>query len=120
VEALQRADSAFSAQVLAIYLPLGEFLTRGQGAAGKAELDSAQTVQKEYWKIFWRQPEVADSIVTPSQRELVPMFASMIAIPLIDREHSQWTFGHPVTVSDKPKKVAPVVPSGSSVQVQTP
>jgi hypothetical protein len=118
VEALQRADSAFSAQVRAIYLPLGEFLTRGNGAAGKAELDSAQTVQKEYWKIFWRQPEIADSIVTPSQRDLVPMFASMVAVPQIDRERSRWEFGRPVTVSDKRKAAVPA--AGTSLQVQTP
>ena len=41
-----------------------EFLARGQGGAGKAELDSVQTAQKAYWKIFWEQPEIADSIVT--------------------------------------------------------
>jgi hypothetical protein len=117
VEALQRADSTFSAQVRAIYIPLGEFLSRGQGNAGKAELDSAQTVAKEYWKIFWRQPEIADAIVTPSQRELVPMFASMLQVPLVDRENSQWDFGHPVTVSDKVKS-APAASTG--VQVRTP
>jgi hypothetical protein len=57
--------------------------------------------------VFWQQPEVADSIVTPSQRELVPMFKSILATPKESREHSQWQFGHPVTVADKPKpKVA--------------
>jgi hypothetical protein len=66
-----------------------------------------QATQKAYWKVFWQQPEVADSIVTPSQRELVPMFKSILATPKEGREHSQWEFGHPVTVADKPKpKVA--------------
>ena len=74
----------------AIYLPLGQFLAAGQGGAGKAELDSVQATQKAYWKVFWEQPEVADSIVNPSQRELMPMFKSMLATPQAQREHSQW------------------------------
>jgi hypothetical protein len=107
VRALQRADSAFSARVRAIYVPLGQFLAQGQGGAGKAELDSVQTTQKAYWKIFWAQPEVADSIITPSQRELLPMFKSMIATSSKDRENSQWQFGHPVAFADKPRATGP-------------
>ena len=103
VVALQSADSLFSARVRAIYIPLGEFLSRGQGGAGKAELDSAKATEKQYWKIFWEQPEVAGAIVTPSQRELMPMFKSMLQVPAKEREHSQWSFGHAVTFSDKPK-----------------
>jgi hypothetical protein len=103
VTALKRADSVYSSRVRAVYFPLGEYLAQGQGGAGKAELDSVQATQKAYWKIFWQQPEVADSIVTPSQRELVPMFKSMLATPKESREHSQWQFGRPVTVADKPK-----------------
>jgi hypothetical protein len=101
VSALQRADSAFSERVRSLYVPLGEFLARGQGGAGKAELDSVQATQKNYWKIFWVQPEIAGAIVTPSQRELMPIFKSMLGIPTKDREHSQWQFGHPVTFADK-------------------
>ncbi|HET9684847.1 MAG TPA: carboxypeptidase-like regulatory domain-containing protein [Gemmatimonadaceae bacterium] len=118
VAALQRADSAFSAQVRALYVPLGEFLARGQGGAGKAELDSVQATQKEYWKIFWRQPEIADSIVTPSQKELLPLLKSIVRVPQQDREHSQWQFGHPVTFSDKaPAKPAPQGGRGTSIFV---
>jgi len=79
-------------------------------SAGKAELDSVQTIQKEYWRIFWQQPEVADSIVTPAQKALFPMLRDMAATPMRDREHSQWQFGHPVTFSDKAKP-APVGPA---------
>jgi hypothetical protein len=107
VRALQRADSIFSARVRAIYVPLGQFLAQGQGGAGKAELDSVQTTQKAYWKIFWEQPEVADSIITPSQRELLPMFKSMVATSTKDRENSQWQFGHPVTFADRPRATGP-------------
>jgi hypothetical protein len=84
-----------------LYGPLGEFLSRGNGAAGKAELDSVKATQKKYWEVFWEQPEIAGAIVTPSQRELMPMFDRMIAIPMDDRKHSQWQFGNPVTFADK-------------------
>ena len=120
VEALRRADSVYSAEVRAVYIPLGQFLAKGEGGAGRAELDSVQTVQKAYWKIFWRQPEVADSIVTPSQRALVPSFERMVAIPQSEREGSQWRFGYPVTVSDRPRTTTPPPRGNSGVQVTVP
>ena len=101
--ALEKADSVYSAQVRALYIPLGELLARGQGGAGKAELDSAKATEKLYWKVFWVQPEIAGAIVTPSQRTLMPMFESMLTVPMKEREHSQWSFGNPVTFADKPK-----------------
>lgn len=52
---------------------------------------------------FWEQPEIADSIVTPTQRELMPMLREMLGVPKADRKHSQWQFGHPVTYADKPR-----------------
>jgi hypothetical protein len=107
VAALEKADSVFSARVRAIYIPLGDFLSRGQGGAGKAELDSAKATDKLYWKIFWEQPEIAAEFVSPSQRELMPMFKNMLAIPKKEREHSQWQFGHPVTFRDKPRTTTP-------------
>ena len=106
IASLRVADSAFSAQIRAIYIPLGEFLARGSGAVGKAELDSVKSTQKKYWEIFWVQPEVAAAIVNPTQRQLLPMFERMLATPMEDRKNSQWQFGHPVTYSDavKPKE----------------
>jgi hypothetical protein len=104
VAALRRADSLYSARVRDIYRPLGEFLARAQGGASRAELDSVQTVQKVYWKIFWEQPEIADSIVTPTQRELMPTLKGLLSTPMTDREHSRWQFGHPVTIADKPRE----------------
>ena len=101
---LRRTDSVFSARVRAIYVPLGRFLAAGQGGAGKAELDSVQTAKKEYWRVFWEQPEIADSVITPVQRELMSVLKSMLAVPARDREHSQWQFGNPVTFADKPKR----------------
>lgn len=110
--ALRRADSVFSARVRGVYVPLGRFLAQGKGDAGKMEIDSVLTAQKEYWKIFWEQPEIADSIVTSSQKELFPMMKSIVSVPKRDREHSQWQFGHPVTFADKAKR--PADPAGIS------
>ena len=101
VVALNRADSIFSQRVRAIYVPLGEFLARGSGAAGKAELDSAKATDKLYWKIFWEQPDTVGEILTPAQRELMPMVKGMVATTKKEREHSQWSFGHPITFADK-------------------
>ena len=103
VAALTRADSAFSARVRDVYRSLGEFLARGNGAAGKAELDSASTTQKAYWRIFWEQPEIADSILTATQKELFPMLRHMVNTSKKDRENSQVQFGHPVKMLPPPK-----------------
>lgn len=102
IKDLKTADSVYSARVRALYIPLGDFLSRGNGAAGKAELDSVKSTQKKYWEVFWEQPEIAGASVTPAQRQLIPMFERMIATPMEDRKHSQWQFGHPVTYTDKP------------------
>ena len=110
VASLEGADSVFSGRVRELYVPLGQFLAVGQGGAGKAELDSVQATQKNYWKVFWEQPEIAGAIVTPSQRELMPMFKSMLSVPMKQREHSQWQFGHPVTFAQRaPASSAPGV-----------
>ncbi|HEX7018607.1 MAG TPA: hypothetical protein VF159_01245, partial [Gemmatimonadaceae bacterium] len=101
---LRRADSVYSARVRAIYAPLAEYLAAGHGGAGQAELDSVRATQKLYWKTFWEQPEIADSLLTPTQRELMPMLAAMVRTPKQQREHSQFMFGYSVTLSDKPKK----------------
>lgn len=117
---LQHDDSVFSARVRAVYVPLGQFLAAHNGRdPGRAELDSVKRSQKTYWKIFWQQPEIADSAVTPTQRELMPTLKGMLSIPLPDREHSQWNFGHPVTFSDRPRVPAAEPAKGSKTSVQT-
>ena len=103
VAALQKADSAFSERVIGVYSQLAEFLSRGDGAAGKVELDSMNTTSKSYWKVFWEQPEIADSILTPVQKQFFPMLARMVATPKTDREHSRWQFGNSVQLPKKPK-----------------
>jgi hypothetical protein len=102
VAALRKADSVFSAEVRAVYAPLGLQLAAGQGDASKASVDSASAAHKKYWEIFWKQPEIAAEIVNPTQRDLIPMFKSMLAIPMEDRKHSQWQFGYPVQFVDRP------------------
>jgi hypothetical protein len=102
IKSLKSADSVYSSRVRALYTPLGQFLARGNGAAGKAELDSVKATQKKYWAVFWEQPEIASAIVTPAQRQLLPMFDRMLAVPMDDRKNSQWQFGNPVTFADKP------------------
>jgi hypothetical protein len=109
--ALRRADSAYSARVIAVYEPLGEYLAKGKGAAGPAELDSVVATQKLYWKTFWEQPEIVDAIITPEQRELIPLVKALVGVPKERREHSQFMFGSPVTVP-KQATPAPVVPEG--------
>jgi hypothetical protein len=99
---LRRADSVYSAEVRAVYEPLGRYLAgRPEGEPGQAELDSVKTAEKAYWKVFWRQPEIADSVITPTQRELFPMLRNMVATPQRDRENSQWQFGYPVPLDPK-------------------
>jgi hypothetical protein len=110
VAALKHADDAFSDSVRTIYRGLGQFLAKGHGDAGTMEIDSVLTAQKAYWKIFWEQPEIADSILTSSQKELFPMMKSIVSVPKRDREHSQWQFGSPVTFVDTAKR-PPETPS---------
>jgi hypothetical protein len=117
IAALQRDDSLYSVQVRAIFTPLGRFLAqRGDADPGKAEMDSVRNTQKAYWKVFWQQPEVADSTITPSQRELMPMFKQMLSVPQKDREHSQWQFGNPVTFTDNPQRPWQQPPAGGTHQ----
>jgi hypothetical protein len=66
--------------------------------------------------VFWQQPEVADSTITPSQRELMPMFKQMLSVPQKDREHSQWQFGNPVTFTDNPQRPRQQPPAGGTQQ----
>jgi hypothetical protein len=117
IAALRRADSAYSAQVRAIYIPLGQYLSQfKEGEAPKEALDSTQAATKRYWKVFWKQPEIADSLITTLQKELMPMLKSMVQVPTKDREHSQWYFGNPVKFSDA---APPDKPTGN-VQINRP
>lgn len=103
--ALRQRDSVYSEQVRAVFLPLGEFLAAHENHdPGKVELDSANGTQKAYWKIFWQQPEIADSVLTPTQRDLVVELKRMLAIPPKSREQARWYFGHAVELEHKPTR----------------
>jgi hypothetical protein len=107
IVALRRTDSTYSARVRGLFVPLGQFLAQfSDGVAGKAALDSVTATQKLYWKVFWEQPEIADSVMTPLQRDLMPMLKSMVATPKKQREHSQWQFGFPVRFAGESRRVA--------------
>ena len=98
--ALRRADSAYSARVRAVYVPLGRFLAaRPDARPGKVEMDSVEAAQRAYSTAFWEQPEVADSILTPTQRALMPMLVLMLGVSPQDRANMQVTFGFPVTLT---------------------
>lgn len=103
--ALKRVDSVFVVGVRAIFVPLGNYLTRfSDGKATQAALDTVSAARKAYWKLFWLQPEIADSLLTPLQRNLFPMLQQMVETPKRDREHSQWNFGSPVGFRDREEK----------------
>ena len=106
IMALRRVDSAYSERARALYVPLGNFLALARGGAGTAELDSVRTTQKAYWKIFWEQPEIADSIITPAQRALMPLLKTLLDTPAHERERSTWQFGRPVTFVE-PRRFSP-------------
>lgn len=99
VAKLRVLDSTFSAGVRAIYRPLAEYLATIPGGRSNAEaLERVTAAKKEYWKLFWQQPEIADSVVSATQRELVPPLRDMLRTTQKDREGSQWYFGYPVTL----------------------
>jgi hypothetical protein len=111
IAGLRHADSVYSARVLAVYTPLAEYLAKGSGGAGKAELDSVTATQKAYWKVFWAQPEIADSIITPSQRELMPLMKALLGISKDNRERgARFIFGHQVTLPRRAPIVGDVRP----------
>jgi len=106
IGALRAADSVFSERVRAVYVPLSRYLAQfADGAAPAAALDTVRAVQKRYWKVFWEQPEIADSLITSSQRSLMPTLTGMLAVPKPERERSQWQFGYSVPLVE-PKKAA--------------
>jgi hypothetical protein len=50
------------------------------------------------------------------------MLKGMLSVPLADREHSQWQFGYPVPLVDKPRPAAlkPSSGAGSMQSSRTP
>jgi len=97
VAALEAADSAFSSRVRMIYQPLGSRLADAGDAIEADELALVQEAQRAYWATFWEQPEIAEQILTPAQRDLMPLLKGLLGVPAVDRQLSQSQFGNPVT-----------------------
>ncbi|MEP6834189.1 MAG: carboxypeptidase-like regulatory domain-containing protein [Gemmatimonas sp.] len=96
---LRAADSTFSDSVRKLYRPLAVYLSAiPDGRSSQAALDTVTAVKKAYWKLFWLQPEIADAIVSSTQRELVATLKGMLQVAQKDREFSQWQFGYPVSL----------------------
>jgi hypothetical protein len=103
IAALRQADSVYSASVRAIYVDLGRFLeSRGDRAPGKIEMDSVSASDRAYWRLFWEQPEIADSIVTPAQKELFPLLRNLVSAPKPNRVNMFARFGAPVPFRHQP------------------
>ena len=99
IASLLAADSVFGTKVRAVYAPLGEFLAgQPNGLPGKAALDSANATDKLYWTLFWEEVDVAEPLITPLQKQLLPFIARMMAVNREERKDSRYQFGYPVTV----------------------
>jgi hypothetical protein len=96
IERLMSADSIYSARVLAVYEPLGAYLANeGTGARGAA-LERVEAAHREYWRIFWEQPEIAAELLSLSQRALMPVLTGMLSLAPEQRIGAQQVFGYPV------------------------
>ncbi len=118
IGALRKAEADFSDRVRAIYGQLGQYLARyAGGAASKAVLDSTNSAKKAYWAAFWEQPEIAAALVTPTQRDLMPMLRDMLPTTKADRLRSQWMFGSQVKfVKPGAGAVAPPATGGGAAR----
>ena len=118
IAALRKAEGVFSDRVRRIYGDLGQYLAQfAGGSATKAALDSASKAKKAYWAAFWEQPEIAAALVTPTQRDLMPMLREMLPTPKADRLNSQWYFGSPVKfVKGAAASVPVVTPAGAGAR----
>ncbi|MBC7842365.1 MAG: carboxypeptidase regulatory-like domain-containing protein [Gemmatimonadaceae bacterium] len=118
IVALRKAEADFSDRVRGIYGQLGQYLAQyAGGAASKEVLDSTNNVKKAYWAAFWEQPEIAAALITPTQRDLMPMLRDMLPTTKADRLRSQWMFGHQVKfVKPASGVVAPPAAAGGTVR----
>lgn len=97
VVGLRKAEAVFSDRVRAIYRDLGQYLAQfAGGSATKAAVDSTSKAKAAYWAAFWEQPEIAAALLTPTQRDLMPLLRDMYATPKAVRSHARWMFGSEV------------------------
>jgi hypothetical protein len=97
IAALRAQDSLYSDSVRAIYRPLVTFLaTQVTGAASKEVLSMVKSAQVAYWDHFWRQPEVAATLLDAPQIMQVPMLRDMLATTPERRKRTEYSVEHPV------------------------
>lgn len=116
IAGLRKAEGEFAVRVRAIYGELGQYLAQfAGGAVTKAALDSTASAKKAYWATFWEQPEIAAAMLSPTQRDLMPILRDMYATPKAQRLGSRWMFGSPIKFA-KPAPAAPIAqPAGLAV-----
>ena len=111
IAALQQADAVYSERVRGIYRELGSYLGQFAGArVTKAALDSTNASKKSYWVVFWQQPEIAGALLTPTQRELMPLLRDMLQVTPAQRKTSQYFFGSAVRFA-APNPTKPAAPT---------
>ncbi|MBL0937761.1 MAG: carboxypeptidase regulatory-like domain-containing protein [Gemmatimonadaceae bacterium] len=98
VEQLRKRDSVFSDSVRMLFRPLARYLAaQPNGVASKAALDSVKATQTIYWKLFWRQPEIAAEVLMPQQAEVMRLLRDMMTTSAQARQTSRYHFGSNVT-----------------------
>ena len=108
IAGLRQADSIYSDRVRGVYIPLGRYLAQfADGAAPPAALDTVRAAQARYWTIFWEQPEIADSLLTSSQRSLMPVLENMLRVPKSGRDRAHFYFGGNVPLVEPKRGAAP-------------
>jgi hypothetical protein len=96
---LQQLDSTFAEQVRAIYRPLAEYLVTVPGGRASAEaLAKAKSTQDAYWEAFWKQPEIAATVLDSRQIDLMPLLKDMMTVPQGNRKTNRYFFGSNVTL----------------------
>ncbi|HEY0931710.1 MAG TPA: carboxypeptidase-like regulatory domain-containing protein [Gemmatimonas sp.] len=99
IDKLRQRDSVFSEQVRELYRPLAQFLAaQPEGVASKQALDSVKTVQKAYWELFWKQPEIAAEVLDPQQMDVITLLKDMLTVPAPQRKQSRYFFGRSITL----------------------
>ena len=62
------------------------------------------TPTKLYWPLFWEQADLVQPIITPQQRELVPLLANISGVTCERRKNVQMRFGYLVPLRhNKPR-----------------
>ena len=115
ISGLRKAEAVFSDRVRVIYCDLGLYLAQfAGGSATKAAVDSTSKAKTAYWAAFWEQPEIAAALLSPTQRDLMPLLRDMYATPKAVRTHARWMFGSEVKFAKPTPTIAPAPAPGTA------